>query len=468
MNLPVKWNSAPSILLLIALTALIFCACDSSTEIGKDELDINRAGLETFVEDIDVGVKLYFDDSVSTTNRGQFLIGKTNDPNFGPITCKSFSRLSPTSYTDSLTGILPGDVYLSGRIVLVPDGYVYGDGEEPQSFQIFELGGPIESALSPGNPGPIFPTNNDPVFYSFHESLVSDRQIGRATFINGIDTISTVISNDFGQELLNLIATNTTEIFLDQETLNAFLFGLAFVPEDDNTAIFGVSTFNRESFLEIRYESLAEQEERTIRLFLGPATDTNNTAVSSGYYSVQIDPGREPFNTLINANEPIEPFDGKIYFQPFTGIRTIVDVSPFIAWREMQTNVILSDVIFQVRELENVSESYNPPQAIGYFNDSSDLFSLDDVNLQTPSIIRPTGFPVESFYNPDNNRFESSVFYFTDLLRDGNLSIVNYNIIPVLVNESGSAGFVVALDGLNGFVVDEGDIQLRVIYSTFN
>jgi len=114
---------AKNVLALFIGIALFFYSCDTTSDLGLDELNLNAANLDTFVEDLSVEPKMFFLDSVNTSNRGQLLVGRTVDPNFGEIECTSYTRLSPPFYSDSVSSISLDDQYVSCRAVLVRDGY---------------------------------------------------------------------------------------------------------------------------------------------------------------------------------------------------------------------------------------------------------------------------------------------------------------------------------------------------------
>jgi hypothetical protein len=469
MNWLVKNLSAPLSTLFLALTALIFLSCETSTEIGKDEFDINRAGLETFVEDIAVDPQMFFLDTVSTMNRAQYLVGRAVDRNFGQISCATYAQMSPPNYADTITGFERGDTYVSARLVLIPDGYFYGQLSGADEITVHELSVPIESGLFPESADQgIFPVVENPQFYSFHESLFDPNPIGTGVVPDPLDSIIINISDQYGSKIFNLMLDNINTIFSDQRTFNSFVNGLALRAGTNNQAVVGISALPQTSYLEIIVDPQSAEDDRIFRFYLDNNRDFDVSAIATGYYNIQVEEGISPHSMLRNSEALVSPFDGRIYYQPYTGIMMRVNLQQFIDWRQTQGDILISDVRLQIGPLIDTVAGFAPPFSLAYFNDSISSFRLDEVRWENFSIRRLTGDgdPVESVYFDASNSYDESIYFYVNQLESRLVDTTSFIVVPTFINEFQNSATVI--DGLNGFVVNEGDVRLRVIYSTFN
>jgi len=208
---------------LIVPLALFLMSCQNDEMIiGSRYVDENMKIL--FTDTISVDSYTIAWDSVTTSGQKTFLTGNVDDPVFGNITSRSYvsmklptpGRLHVTSVFDSL------------QVILVPDGYYYGDTTKPFTVKVNRLEDFIDV-----NEGEAL---SNITAFEYEEEPLGETTFNPRPFKK--DSVIVTLDNSLGQQLFNAFR-NREDLVSEQSSFELFLKGLVINYDSSNEAVMG-------------------------------------------------------------------------------------------------------------------------------------------------------------------------------------------------------------------------------------
>jgi hypothetical protein len=204
-------------LLRISLFCYLFvsvCACNENSEIGVDFFD--EGSLEVlYVDSLSLKVSTVMLDSMITNSPSRLLVGSNTDNKLGKLTAKSYFQLTPDqAYSidkDKTT-------FKRVNLRLTYDSYSYYDTLIANALSVHSVTEEI--------------VLDDGYLYNNHSFSYDAEALGSTIFYptpNRSDTLDIALSNDFGQEIFELIRTQS-DVLSTNEKFFRYLPGLTIVP----------------------------------------------------------------------------------------------------------------------------------------------------------------------------------------------------------------------------------------------
>ncbi len=462
--------------LIITLLALILYSCEDPNNIGEELISgDDTVGVVAVDWPVISGVILNDSLVVYHTNfqrSSSLLFGQFTDPVFGSIYAESYSGIIPVNVRQ-IPNIYVA-TYDSITIKLKVD-YRYGtDGVSPQDLKIYQLNDTIHWLKIVDNDTSI---NNHYTHNKLeYNRLLADTSLDvQALSPYKADSMFFNIKLDdaFGQEIFNKALTDSLS-FTSYNSLNGFLKGLAFVPGNNNNAIFGLNVSPVSSV----YNSLI-----TLHYHTDADTLAYSFYLSEPRYSyIETDRSGTELAGL-TKEEIFYPPSGKLYGQAGTGIVSYIDFSSIKELKESVGNMVINNAMLYM-EVEGYNEFLSPPLELSiYVADSLGKpvsQTANDTTFYFYSVSSLSGGQV-SFLGPQPNgsipapyavNFNNKKMYMLELtlflqsIINGTLPYDKLVFYPYLSMTQRKE--VTTRARTDRFVVNPEKVRLRIYYTTLN
>jgi hypothetical protein len=280
------------------------------------------------------------------------------------------------------------------------------------------------------------------------------------------DTIEVFLSDVYGQKIYDRITENRDVIFNNQDEFNTRIPGIAIKGGSNSDAIVAINSLFQTSFIELSYRGLSEVETRSTLIYLdnGNLLDPDDNPV--GYFNLDYDESRSPFQELNQSDELIGPVNDLIYLQSIAGIFPKLEFDNYFDWLEEQQNIVVNSIRLKIRPLENVQEGFNNPLSIGFVSpDSTGNFNFANISFFGP-FIRSNGTDILTIpFSDERKGYSASVFQHLEFVQDGTITATEFFIVPIVADNFN--GNVNLIGDLNSIVVRPNNVTVEVIYTTF-
>lgn len=366
----------------------------SSCEEDTSFIGVRRGNPPTIVQyaEIPLESSVLLIDSVGTFNIGtsqvqRLLVGKMVDPQMGNLISTSYTQFRPFSTS---TAVPPNAVFDSLVLTLSLDYYNYGNPEATrEEISVHRLTETLVGAQ------PYFAYSDA----SYHSTPLGTRDIVVSTESlanrldenndtnpnnDNIDTLQFFLDRAFGQELLDLAKTNSSD-WTDFLKFREIFKGFALVGGPTNEKVLGYTTVNdnirKFSRMILYYHffntATNAEEKGTIPFSL---SSTNGVM---GFYGLTVDRSGTELSTLTSFHQDFYPASNKRYVQGGFPIVTKIDFSQFTEYMDTVQNAILNSAEI----------------IIGPANDLGDLALPATLRLQllkTNNRFQPSSFRVDT------------------------------------------------------------------------
>lgn len=392
----------------------------SSCEEDTSFIGVRRGNPPTIVQyaEIPLESSVLLIDSVGTFNIPlsqqrdpiqRLLVGKMVDPQMGNVVATSYTQFRPFSTT---TVIPANAVFDSLVLTLSLDYYNYGNPEATrEEISIHRLTETLVGAQ------PYFAYSEA----SYHSTPLGTRDIvvSAESLANrldenndtnpdndNIDTLQFFLDHAFGQELLDLAKTNSSD-WTDFLKFREIFKGFALVGGPTNEKVLGYTTVNdniRRFSRMILYYHFFNTATNAIEKGTIPFSLAATNGVM-GFYGLTVDRSGTELSTLTSFHQDFYPASDKRYVQGGFPIVTKIDFSRFTEYMDTVQNAILNSAEI----------------IIGPANE------LDELAL--PSALRLQLLKTNNRFQPSSFRIDTTGFRFSlsPITRDGTDGIVMLN-----------------------------------------
>lgn len=423
---------------LILLPFIFFIGCQNDEMIiGSRYVDENMKIL--FTDTISVDSYTIAWDSIATSGQNTYLVGQADDAIFGNITSRSYvnmrvptpGRLHVTSEFDSL------------QVILIPDGYSFGDTTQPFTVKVNRLRDIIDV--------------DEGEVLSNITSLNYDGDIlGETTFMprpSRRDSVIITLDHDLGQQLFDAFR-NREDLVSEQSSFELFLNGLVMNYSTTNKAVLGFRATDTVPVMRLYYHYFDfEEQQAHIDFILKDASTQFNEISIEGQLAESLQTG---------SKVPATATDDKTYMQAGTGIFTRLEIPHLKNILEVTKNIeILKAEIVLEPARQTYNETVLPSQITTYVTNKYNefLYPLTDEN----DLIQIAQFNLDEIFNEDTRY----TFDVTDFINE-KLYEQSDNVPALLVtirenNVYHTVDRVVFGSRWNS----ENDVFLRIYYMTY-
>lgn len=300
-------------------------------------------------------------DSIITSGLSRLLVGHMVDTDLGDLKVRSYFKFSPGDFLDFEDANM---VYDSLQLILNFDGYVIGDREKTQVFNVREI---VQE----------FGTEDDELYFGFDQLNTGRNSLGNFSFDHDWeegDSIFISMDNELGERLFDLAEKN--ELYPTNLDFLRDFEGLMIEPEGQEAyQIFGFSSsetvngnFQNKIVLRMYYHEEGEFTEAHSYDFVQIREDI-------AFNSYQSEREGTALATLTGDNPVAARLSGdKSYVQAGLGIQSKIRFPYLKKLRELDKEYIVNAAILRV---EAVKGSYTH---VSELPDSLSLFITDKYN----------------------------------------------------------------------------------------
>ena len=447
MNLRV--NPAGPLASLAVLLGLASCQTitDLDTTVGPDT---DRIGVH-YVE-LALPTQLVQIDSFGTTNWGQILVGKYQDPEIGTVTGQGYVRAALSNNNP----LVKADSEFDSLIMYWDVPYVAAEREitTDQEFSIYSIQELAEL--------------NDTTDYYSNSSIPLGNLLGSGslTIYRDIDTLYSIpMSNDLGLELLTRMKDRHPS-FKNSDQFQQYYRGLSFVSSEDNEVMLGVSNgANTESRMTLYFSSPGDTISKQYDFRLS-GTDTD------AFHSLSTELNGSLTSSISESYQPVDA-QGRILTMGGSHIHSILDLSNIRSYFDTISNSLINRADLVIDDIEDTDKNNFPVSVRFYLTENGRYIPSVYDSLLISSINPPKGiysytYPPVAYsadgvqyfqptYDTAANRYLGPVTSFVQALVDSTILESNVLVVPVQ-NEY----YVRKLK------VDEGDLRIRIYYTKPN
>lgn len=297
---------------MVRLSGLIFIMmCMLSCERGEKSIGgqfLNQEGRLSLVDTFSVNLSTFTSDSVVTSGQKIALAGITNDPVFGKTTSKSYmvfgfpsvSQVSDDAVLDSLV------------LALTYTGYYYGDTLQKLNLGVHRLTEAVE-----------LDENTEALYNSSSFSYESEPLGSISLFPRpaSIDKITIQISNQLGNDFLDIFKKNSDKV-KDDESFIEFFKGIVLVPSSAGSIV-GFDVNDTTLFLKLYYHIPSELGQDSKEIEFIPST------TSIQFNQITTSRANTPISKLGIAPTSANATGNCSFVQGCTSVITRVDI-PFL------------------------------------------------------------------------------------------------------------------------------------------
>lgn len=450
MNLLAKNTGA------ILMLALFLFSCEDPNEIGLT-LNDDRDKLGVLYTEIPLTTSVILNDSISTTNNGNLLVGAYVDANFGRVGAQAYTQFLPGRANPAI----PADAIIDSLVLKLKHGYFHGiNFNASQTISVHELTDLLETMP----------------YYTFNTSNFAEDTIGFKTFVADPlqDTVLTMQLNPEPSYIENLVqASNsykndsTTRIQFHQAVR-----GLALIPGASNTSILGFDITDDSSRLTLHYHTAADTASLDYRF---------NTGTTTNYTSLETDRSGTPLAGLMEPYTEFQPMNEAIFLQAATGIVPKINVAAFKNFTDTAGSIIINYAEFSINDISSPSQYLEAPNRVVYYltNESNQLLASNTQDPVINSQVPPRSIQEDAVYQSlvslnrilsdslvdtrsplttsfANGKYTTNLTLYLQLLSDGKIKESSFEIFPVNFNYSTT---------LSQFVVGQNDLKLKIYYT---
>ena len=347
--------------LLIFLVTIYSCNKIKSTDIGTDLLPVvdNIITFDTTIEVITEN-GLVSDTllprilSVYEGGIPQLIAGQiNNDVQFGKTNASMFFQFLPSGYP--VTFEVLDSLYLDSVVLCMSwNGLVYGDTNQTQKFNVYELDSTLRSDSS-------YKTN----FTTTYKGLLGSKNFKPSILNDSLKLLGQSLANQlriplnktFGEALLhpNSIITNP---FLSDSLFRSFSKGFAVVPDVNTTsanAIMGFNLSDSNSYIKLYYRYDTASSKDTASIVLRYTTTTGYANNITRNYN-----GSAAQNTFKSGQDSV------VYIQTSPGTNCAIKIPAIDIFKAKKGNVVIHKAELSMQQIPS-------------FGQQDDVFSAPDV-----------------------------------------------------------------------------------------
>ena len=261
----------------VLIVSALFFSCEDPSEVGLS-LNPDLQNLKIQFVDIPLEVVNVRFDSINTSNQGRLLVGNMPDPEFGNISATAFTQVRPTK----LKPKIPDDAEFLSLKLNVLVNYEYGTTlNSNQKFYIHQLSDTIARGV---------------VYYKEDAIPYNADFIGNFVFPldpANTDTIKVNLSDAVGKDLLE--KARGTVVFNSANSFNEYFKGLAFVSDDNNSAVIGINSESSETKMILTYKTPKDTTELE---FLFNVTTNGTALITKQFNHIAIDDTGMPVSSI--------------------------------------------------------------------------------------------------------------------------------------------------------------------------
>lgn len=300
--------------LAILCASIIITSCKEPDDIGIDlvEEQLSTASFDTLT----IQAHSELEDSLRTDETSLSLLGKIEDPIFGPTSANIYTQC----YLESSDPDFGSNPIADSLVLWLKIDSLYGDSSLPHTIHIHRMNEEIKY---------------DEDYYSFSDINYNDEKLGQKTFIPtsspgdslvlGEDTVpfhhriklNTTAGNDLAQNLLNQQGSGN---LADNESFIEYFKGI-YIKTSNSTggnSLFYVNLLSKYSKLTLYYNDSLQFD-----------FPININCARFGQFEHEYDQGSSVFKQQVMAGDTTLG-DSLLYIQPFGGVITNVKI-PYIS-----------------------------------------------------------------------------------------------------------------------------------------
>ncbi|WP_366187485.1 DUF4270 family protein [Flavobacterium ovatum] len=425
-------------------------SCDSDIDtgtfvVGSDYLEINNNVI--LVDTMTVDVSTIQLDSLVTSSKYRIAVGSYDDPIFGKVQANSYFQLSGSTYAvNASSSDTEGGNYVfdSIRMVMKLDKYYYGDTTQVHSFSIHRLQQKVKTTLEDGT------------FHNDSNLTYDSESLGTVSFKpkpNSQDSVSVVLSNDFGNTLFQKLKSK--EITNTDEFIEYFK---GFVIKASATNSSNVIGFNLSSELRLYYSKYLSQSESSLLVTFGiydGAKQFNNFSLDKkGTLIENLPSSTSKLSSVVTSN--------KGFVQSGTGIACRVDFPNIKQLKRLYENGVIVDAQFTIKPVNGTYSSKYP------LPDSLQVYVCDNLNRIKRSLTSSSGSTLYAVLSNKTDEFNENTGYKLSLS-----SFLQSELVK-LSDAKSSLVFVLPsiAKGVNRLVLadqksKENKLQLKIYYISY-
>lgn len=392
MIMPAKKQFFLMYSILISVLLLYTCQKDPKLiefQIGKDLINTNSriSVCDTFSIQLS---NVQFD-SITTSSADSMLIGRYKDDRLGILNSNCYFRIKiPTSIT-----IEEGDVFDSISLVVLLNGYSYGDTTKRISWQAYRLNETLEA-------------NDNGYLYNNSSFSHYPNPIGEVSFKpypSRKQEINIPVDPVLGKTLFNMVIDGDEKIESDENFFNYFK-GITIVPSSvDINTLLGVSVNDTSIALRVYAHRDTEEKEE---LELDFRIETGSLPFSQITYNRT----GTKLETLVNQRNKLSSSltNNESYIQGGTGIMTRVDIPELMKIQEIENAALIKAELILYPVVGTYEASMLPSKLVFYKCDKINQMEYNYTDETTN----------ESIYgaiNIGDDLFNENIYYSIDITK---------------------------------------------------
>lgn len=432
------------------LFSVFISSCNTDTDtgdfvVGADYLGISNNVIQIDTLSVDVStVKL---DSLVTSSQSRILVGYYVDPVFGKVQSDSYFQLYGNTYSlysDNSDTESSNYVFDSIRMVMKLDKYYYGDTTKSYSFSIHKLNEKVKASLEDGT------------FHNDSNLSYESSSIGSISFKpkpNSQDSVSVVLSDDFGEALFQKIKKKEIS---NSDEFTEYLKGFVLKVDKDNSS--SVLGFNLLSELRLYYSKYLSSSETSYVMSFGVLDASKQfNAISSDKTGTLLQDIPASTSKLLSTKTANQGF-----VQSGTGISCRIDFPNIKQLKYLYDNGAIVDAQLSVKPVNNTySDAYPLP-------DSLQVYIADNLNRIKGTLATAAGSPIYATLNNSNDEFNETTAYTISIgafLQSEMIkaSDSRYSLLLVLPNVSKAVNRLVLADQKT----KNNTLQLKIYYISY-
>jgi hypothetical protein len=394
-----------------------------------------------FTDTLTVRLSTVLLDSATTANTGQLLVGRTTDPELGPLEARSYLRMGAF---DSLGYSLFNR--FDSLVVLTRLTYVSGDTTRPQRINVYRLNAPVESQRQYQASDQI-PFSSPPV-----GSVVISPRVLSGTLPS--DTVKIRLDDALGQAIL--ARAGQPETF--KQNFPDWFRGLVLVPDPANTAVLGFGAlavgqnFSVPAAMNLYYHR--EEPGRTRERFFATWAPYSTLGVPDGWSFNGLITSRPGVLGTIKPGQPLPSAmtKGLAYAQGNTGLTALITLPYLDQFRNTLTGVRTVNRVELTLEPGALPPNLSAPPFI-------QLIEADEryqYARNTAGVLK--------FISPDLSNVAAPTFSLIDGRYTANLTLYMQSLLSRSRMNNGIL-LRLPVGGVNRLSLDASKVKLRVFYT---
>ncbi len=380
------------IILSLIIFFLFSCSDDENQfTIGQEFIDSKTT--ITMIDTFSVDLSTVVLDSVSTSDNNILFIGKYSDTLTGVISSSSFFQVG----LPGTVNMLENDVYDSISLVIIYNGYSYGDTSVNFGLNIYEL----SESIILNDDGYLYNTSH----FGYYESLLGSMEFYPRP--NDVDTIVEIpLKDELGTDFFNKLMDDS-EIFSTQDIFTDYFKGIHIKPHMNNESILGFKAEDGDIYIRLYSHRIGETLTDIVHDFPVYETEKQFNQVTANYTNTSL-------YDIENQKESVPSYKTNYlsYLQGGIGILTKVNF-PSLA------EVLLFDRgILTNAELVLYPEKthYTP----GSLSENLYMYSTDNINRFGDLLYDESGYTISSVLTLDELYREDTYYTFdlTNYIKD--------------------------------------------------